>query len=370
MSLTKEELARYNRHIILPELGLEGQQKLKNAAVLVIGSGGLGSPVLQYLNAAGVGKIGIVEDDVVDRSNLQRQILFPENSIGRSKADVAEEFLQARNSFTKTKTYYTRLSKRNALEIIKDYDLVVDGTDNFATRYLINDACVILKKPFVYGSIFKFEGQISVFNYQGGPTYRCLFPEPPEAGSVPSCSQIGVIGVLPGVIGTMQANEAIKVITGIGEPLSGKLYSINLLDMKSQTFGFFAEPENLEITELMDSYEDFCGTNQALEMKSLSVDEALEKITSEEWNIIDVREPFEYEIAALNNSILIPLNQIPGAVNKIDRNKPTVVYCHHGMRSAQAIQFLQDEYGYNNLYNLEGGIDQWSLEIDNSVERY
>lgn len=370
MSLTKEELARYNRHIILPELGLEGQEKLKKAAVLVIGSGGLGSPVLQYLNAAGVGKIGIVEHDIVDRSNLQRQILFPENSVGRSKAEVTGEFLKDRNSFTEIEIHATRLSKENALEIIKNYDLVVDGTDNFATRYLINDACVILKKPFVYGSIFKFEGQISVFNYQGGPTYRCLFPEPPEAGSVPSCSQIGVIGVLPGVIGTMQASEAIKVITGIGEPLSGKLYSINLLDMKSQTFGFFPEPENLEISVLMDDYEDFCGTNQRPEVRSLSVDEAQEKLTSDNWNIIDVRESFEYEIAALENSILIPLNLIPSAVNKIDRNRPTLVYCHHGMRSAQAIQFLQEEYGYNNLYNLEGGIDQWSIEIDNSLERY
>lgn len=371
MSLSIEELRRYNRHIILPEIGIEGQEKLKSSKVLVIGAGGLGCPVLQYIAAAGVGTIGILDFDTVSESNLHRQILFSTDDIGEPKASVAAKKLSIQNPYCQYQIHETKLNRNNALEIFKPYDIIIDGSDNFPTRYLVNDACVILGKPLVFGSIFKFDGQVSVFNYKGGPTYRCLFPDPPQPEDVPSCSQVGVMGVLPGLIGTMQASETIKIITGIGEPLIGKLFYFNALNMNSHTLEFDRNESVCEIKELID-YEDFCGDNvqnNVDEIKSLSVDELAEKI-HDDIQIIDVREPFECDICKIENAILIPLSQIDLFVSKLNRSKQTVVYCHHGMRSASAIKHLQNEYGFNNLYNLDGGIDEWACEIDTQMERY
>ncbi|MFK7899801.1 MAG: molybdopterin-synthase adenylyltransferase MoeB [Cyclobacteriaceae bacterium] len=371
-SLTTAEKKRYNRHLILSEFGLDNQEKLKQAKVLVIGAGGLGSPILQYLTAAGVGTIGIVDDDVVDESNLQRQVLFSTQDIGKSKSEVAKEKLTAQNPFVLFTTYNERLTNENALSIFKDYDIVVDGSDNFPTRYLVNDACVILNKVLVFGAIFKFDGQLSVFNYDNGPTYRCLFPEPPSEGEVPNCSEIGVIGVLPGLIGTMMANEVIKVITGIGEVLSGKLLVLNTLTMNQQVVRFEKDKANSEITELMD-YERFCGIGQEpkneLE-KSITPVELAEKLKTNTIHLLDVREPFEYEICHIKGSQLVPLQQIPALVEKIDRETPTVVICHHGMRSASAIRFLEENHGFMNLTNLSSGIDGWAREVDIEMEKY
>ncbi len=367
-----KELLRYNRHIILPEIGIEGQQKLKSAKVLVIGAGGLGCPVLQYISAAGVGTIGILDFDEVSESNLHRQILFTPQDVGRSKAVVASEKLKTQNPFSTFIVHEEKLTSENALDIFKDYDIVVDGSDNFPTRYLVNDACVILNKVLVFGSIFKFDGQVTVFNHKNGPTYRCLFPEPPKPQDVPNYAQIGVLGVLPGMIGTMQANETIKVITGMGEPLSGKLFYFDALSMSSQVLEFDKTDYATSITELID-YEDFChvGEDNSDVIASISVDELEALLSSEEdIQLIDVREPFEYDLCKIENAPLMPLGKIGTFVSQIDRNKKTVVYCHHGMRSASAITELQKEYGFSDLLNLEGGIHEWACEIDTEMERY
>lgn len=372
-----QELKRYNRHIILSEVGQEGQEKLKAARVLVVGAGGLGCPVLQYLVAAGVGTIGIVDADEVDESNLQRQILYSLEDIGKSKAMIAAQKLNFQNPYVKIHAFNEWLSRENVLEIMKDYDIIVDGSDNFPTRYLVNDACVMLDKVLVFGSIFKFEGQVSVFNYKKdgikGPTYRCLFPEPPAPEDVPNCSQIGVIGVLPGLIGTMQANEVIKVILDIGEVLSGKVLVADLLANSFNILGFKAIEENFNITDFVD-YEEFCnpggGKEEMDPLKSINVQELKWKLDQgEEIMLLDVREEFEREICKLDG-MHIPMNQIPGQVENLPREKPLILYCHHGMRSANVQKYLADNHGFDNLYNLEGGIHAWAEEVDEEMEKY
>lgn len=370
MEFTSKELKRYNRHLILPEFGKEGQEKLKRARVLVIGAGGLGSPVLLYLTAAGVGTIGIIDDDKVDESNLQRQVLFDTKDIGYAKAEISVAKLSQQNPHVSFKSYPERLTSENAVELFAQYDVIVDGTDNFPTRYLVNDACVLTNKPLIFGSIFKFDGQVSVFNYNEGPTYRCLFPEPPQAGEVPSCSQVGVIGVLPGIIGSLQAAETIKIITGIGEPLSGKLMHFNALTMNSEMFTISKNPE-IEVTELID-YADFCGVKEEViaDVELMGAGELSVIMGMQPVQLIDVREDFEWDICHIEGAKQIPLGDITSRVSEIDRDQKTVIYCHHGARSAQAIQTLQKEYGFTNLVNLEGGIDAWAEMIDDDMERY
>lgn len=373
--LSPEEMARYARHVIIPEFGLEGQLKLKNSKVLVIGSGGLGSPVLLYLAAAGIGKIGIVDFDTVDDSNLQRQVLFTVHDIGRSKAEVAKERLQALNPHVEIEVFKVKFSTENALEIISNYDVVADGTDNFPTRYLVNDACVLAGKVNVYASIFRFEGQVSVFNYLNpdgsrGPNYRDLFPEPPPPGLVPNCAEGGVLGVLPGIIGSLQANEVIKVITGIGETLSGRLFLFDAASFTTRILKVSKHPETT-ISELIN-YEQFCGVDSQSggQVKEITVQELQQLIsTGADFQLIDVREPHEYRIAHLNG-ILVPLATVAEAAYKIDKDKLVVVHCRSGVRSAKAIRELESLFGFENLYNLKGGILAWSKEIDSSVPTY
>lgn len=362
--LSKEEKARYNRHIILPEVGLEGQQKLKNISLLVIGAGGLGCPLLQYVASAGIGKIGIVDFDVVDNSNLHRQVLFNTKDIGYSKAQVAKERLLANNPHVEIEVFKTQITKENALSIIKDYDLVADGSDNFATRYLINDACVILGKPLVFGAIYKFEGQLSVFNYQGGPSYRCLFPDQPKADSIPTCSQIGVLGVLPGIIGSMMANEVIKIALEKGTTLSGKFQTIDILTNSFVSFDISRDEENFKLSTL-GNYEDTCETES---IKTISVDELNEDY--ENYFVLDIRDLTERQIAKLPYSIHILKAEVEDLISLIPREKNVVVYCHFGKQSAETTKLLTEKYGYDKVYNLEGGIHEWSQEIDNSVLIY
>ena len=370
-SFTHDELQRYSRHLILPEFNIEGQRKLKNAKVLVVGAGGLGCPMLMYLTAAGVGTIGVVDFDVVERSNLQRQVLFTEEDIGMSKAKTAVARLSKQNPDINFNILNTKLSSDNAFEIIKKYDVVADGTDNFPTRYLVNDACVLLNKPNVHGSIFRFEGQVSVFNYTDkngvqGPQYRDIFPSPPPPGLVPSCAEGGVLGVLPGIIGSMQANEIIKVLTGIGEPLAGKLFIFDALSFEMRTMKIRKNPDLMPITQLID-YEDFC--NPSLEQSS--VEEILAKelnaVINEDKNIqiIDVREPREYELGNIGG-ISIPLSDLENRLNEISSNGKTVVVCRSGVRSQKAIQKLQKN-GFQNLLNLKGGLVEWVKEVDSSI---
>ena len=362
--MNKEEKQRYSRHIILPEIGMEGQLRLKNSSILVIGAGGLGCPVLQYLGAAGIGKIGIVDFDTVDASNLHRQILFTTNDIGKSKAEVAKERLLANNPFIEVETYIQRLDKDNALETLKNYDIVVDGSDNFATRYLVNDACVILDKPLVFGAIYKFEGQLSVFNYKGGPSYRCLFPEQPEASSIPTCSQIGVMGVLPGIVGSMQANEAIKVVLGREDTLSGRFLNIDILSNNFMELNISRQDSNFEMTEL-GNYEEACVDDVVSE---ISVDELNESYS--EYFVIDIRSQEEREFCELQDSVSIQKEDLDEKVAELPRNKKIVVYCHFGKQSKEVVTILQDKYGFNQVFNLSGGIHEWSQEIDNSVAIY
>lgn len=384
-NFTKAELERYSRHLIIPEFNIEGQRKLKSAKVLVVGTGGLGAPMLSYLVAAGVGTIGIIDFDVVDESNLQRQILFTVDDIGRPKVEAAAERLRRQNPHIDIKTYNTQLTSANARDIIKGYDVVADGTDNFPTRYLVNDACVLLNKVNVYASIFRFEGQVSVFNYtdkegKAGPNYRDLFPAPPPPGLVPSCAEGGVIGVLPGIVGSLQANEVIKVITGVGEPLAGRLFLFDALAFETRTLKIHRDPanplngENPTQTELID-YEMFCGipsadSEQEPQVKEMTVQE-LHKLVKDkkEFQLIDVREPYEYEIANLGGK-LIPLNEIEAAADKIPSNKQVVVHCRSGVRSGKAIKKLEEKYGFTNLYNLKGGILAWADEIDQNLPKY
>ena len=379
---TKEELARYNRHIIIPGFGMEAQQKLKKASVLVIGSGGLGSPVLLYLAAAGVGTIGIVDFDVVDDSNLQRQVLFGVDAIGQPKVEAARKRLEALNPYIQLKVYNTHLNSHNALDIIKDYDVIADGTDNFPTRYLVNDASVLLGKTNVYASIFQFDGQVSVFNYlhpdgTRGPNYRDLYPTPPPPGLVPSCAEGGVLGVLPGIIGSLQALEVIKVITGVGDTLSGRFYTFDAVNFESRTFKIKPREDNPvsgknpTITALID-YEQFCGM-RAVEEKALKEVTAHElydwQVKGEPFQLIDVREPHEYDIVNIGGE-LIPLGTVAEHADEIDRDRKVVVHCKVGGRSAKAIRELEEKFGFTNLYNLKGGILAYIDEIQPELTKY
>lgn len=368
ITFSKEELARYNRHIIIPDFGLEAQQKLKAAKVLVIGSGGLGSPLLLYLAAAGVGTLGIVDFDVVDDSNLQRQVLFGVDEVGKPKVEAAKQRLQSLNPHIQINVYNTQLTSKNALELINQYDVVADGTDNFPTRYLVNDASVIAGKPNVYASIFQFEGQVSVFNYTDnngntGPNYRDLYPTPPPPGLVPNCAEGGVLGVLPGIIGSLQANEVIKVITGVGEPLSGRFFVFDALTFETRTLKI-KKQENTPLIERLIDYEQFCGV-KAVErkIKEISVEEFIGwQESSEDVQVIDVREPAEYAEANIGG-LLIPLATVSDRANEIELNKKVVVHCKMGGRSAKAIRELEEKFGFENLYNLKGGITAYLQQV-------
>ena len=379
---TKEELARYNRHIIIPGFGMEAQQKLKAAKVLVVGSGGLGSPVLLYLAAAGVGTIGIVDFDVVDDSNLQRQVLFGVESVGQPKVEAARKRLEALNPYIQLRLYNTHLNSQNALDILRDYDVIADGTDNFPTRYLVNDAAVLLGKTNVYASIFQFEGQVSVFNYRNaqgqlGPNYRDLYPTPPPPGLVPSCAEGGVLGVLPGIIGSLQALEVIKVITGVGDPLSGRFYIFDALNFESRTFTIKAREDNPvngknpSITALID-YEQFCGMRAVEEktMKEITAKDLYDwQVKGEPFQLIDVREPHEYDIVNIGGT-LFPLATVGNHADEIDRDKKVVIHCKMGGRSAKAIHELEEKFGFTNLYNLKGGILAYIDNVQPELTKY
>ena len=372
-NLSPQEMARYARHLAIPEFSLEGQQKLKAAKVLVIGSGGLGSPVLLYLAAAGVGHIGIVDFDVVEDSNLQRQVLFTIDDIGQSKAQTAAARLKKLNPFIQITAYHTALTKENALDLVAQYDIVADGTDNFPTRYLVNDACVLTGKTNVYASIFRFEGQVSVFNQKNadgtfGPNYRDLFPQPPPPGLVPNCAEGGVLGVLPGIIGSLQASEVIKVITGIGETLSGRLFLFDAASFITRTLKVSKNPTT-KIEKLID-YELFCGMQTEKPLPSIEVQE-LKKMMDQgaDFQLIDVRESYEYEIANLQGK-RIPLDQIVAERARIDRHRKVILHCRTGKRSAEAIRELQKVASFENLYNLNGGILAWAKEIDPGMQQY
>ena len=370
-----EELARYDRHIIIPGFGMEAQTKLKKSKVLVVGSGGLGSPVLLYLAAAGVGTIGIVDFDVVEDSNLQRQVIFGVDDIGASKALSAKKRLLGLNPNIDVQVHNTQLNSTNALEIIKDYDVVADGTDNFPTRYLVNDACMMLNKPNVYASIFQFEGQLSVFNYRNakgelGPNYRDLYPTPPPPGLVPSCAEGGVLGVLPGIMGSMQALEVIKVITGIGETMSGRFLIFDALNFETRIFKIQKSPNTSEITKLID-YEMFCGIKPAEKpVKEITVKELYSmQVNGDSFQIIDVREPHEYDIVNIEGE-LIPLATVSANKDRIDAEKKVIVHCKSGIRSAKAIRELEEKFGFENLYNLKGGILAYIDEIKPELTKY
>jgi len=382
VTLSSDEVLRYSRHLIIPEVALSGQLKLKQAKVLLVGAGGLGAPLGLYLAAAGVGTIGVIDADVVDHTNLQRQVQFGTGDVGVPKLEATERRLKDLNPYVNIIKHETWLSSENALDIIKDYDVVVDGTDNFPTRYLVNDACVMLGKPNVYGSIFRFEGQISVFHAQQGPCYRCLYPEPPPPGLVPSCAEGGVLGVLPGSVGTLQAIETVKLILGIGDPLIGRLLRFDALEMSFREYKLRKDPncpvcgEHPTVTELID-YVQFCGVTP--EPKPT-------EIVAPEWQItptelvalrqagqhplvIDVREPHEREIAAIPDSILIPVGDIAARMHELDSSQEIVLYCRTGVRSAKALEQLRAA-GFNKLKNLTGGIHAWADEIDPSVPKY
>jgi adenylyltransferase/sulfurtransferase len=380
--LTTDDLSRYSRHLILPEVGMEGQQKLKAARVLCVGTGGLGSPLALYLTAAGIGTLGLVDFDVVDSSNLQRQIIHSTKDIGRKKIDSAEEKLKALNPSINIVKHETMLTSANALDIIKDYDIVADGTDNFPTRYLVNDACVILKKPNAYGSIFRFEGQASVFATETGPCYRCLYPEPPPPGLVPSCAEGGVLGILPGLVGVIQATEVIKLILGKGEPLIGRLLLVDALSMRFRELKLRKNPEcpvcgeNPTVTQLID-YQHFCGivpeTPQEKNVKNgipqISVKELkARRDAGEDFFLLDVREPYEYQIAQIGGT-LIPQGEVPNRLAEIPRDREIIVQCRSGARSQRIAEVLK-QAGYNSVVNLAGGILAWSDEIDSSVQKY
>jgi sulfur-carrier protein adenylyltransferase/sulfurtransferase len=374
--LGAEELQRYSRHLIMPEVTTEGQRRLKAARVLCIGAGGLGSPAALYLSAAGVGTIGIVDFDDVDLSNLQRQILHGTKDVGRGKLESAQDRLRDTNPKIEIELHQCRFSSENASPIVSEYDIVVDGSDNFATRYLSNDVCVFEQKPNVYGSVFRFEGQTTVFApHLGGPCYRCLFPEPPPPESVPNCAQAGVLGVLPGIIGMLQAIETIKLILGLGEPLIGRLLHFDALKVKFRELNLRRDSEcpvcgeNPTIFAPID-YDQFCGVRADETVPSISVHELKRKTDAREaFELIDVREPFEYEIARIDGAKLIPLGEIAERTDELQREQPIVVHCHSGKRSAQAVRLLQ-QHGFSKVYNLKGGIDAWSDHIDPSVPKY
>src|ERR1700759_2466404 len=372
--LNNDEIARYSRHLILPEVGLEGQKKLKAAKVLCVGTGGLGSPLAFYLAAAGIGTLGLVDFDVVDKSNLQRQIIHSTADVGRPKIDSAAEKLSALNPHMKIIKHETMLTSANALEIIKDYDVVADGTDNFQTRYLVNDACVLSgNKPNAYASIFRFEGQASVFATKDGPCYRCLYPEPPPPGLVPSCAEGGVLGILPGLVGVMQGTEVIKLILGVGDPLIGRLLLVDALGMKFRELKLRKNPDcpvcgtHPTVTKLVD-YNEFCGIREEEKTRSnavreIQVEELKRRLEAKEHLfVLDVREPHEYQICNLGG-YLIPLNDLPNRVNELDSSREIVVHCKMGGRSAKAVAFLQ-QAGFSKVHNLAGGITAWSDRVD------
>lgn len=368
--LSQDEIERFSRHIRLTSVGLEGQERLKAARVLVIGAGGLGCPILQYLCAAGVGTIGIVDDDRVDVSNLQRQVLYTVEDVGRRKVECAIACLSRQNPHVNFEPHALRLDRENALEICVKYDILIDGTDNFPTRYLVGDVSVLLNKPLVFGSIFKFEGQVAVFNYQDGPSYRCLYPTPPAPGQVPNCSEIGVLGVLPGFIGTRMAAECLKMILGIGEVLSGKLLMTDLLGNSERILKIRKQEENWNRSELELDYAVFCGIVEQVMPEGISAKTLNEWIQANKMiQLIDVRESYELELCVIPGSHWIPLGEIGERVNEIDPNRIKVVICHHGMRSAMAIKFLKS-LGCSQLVNLEGGIHAWATTVDSTMQRY
>jgi len=379
-TLSKEEILRYSRHLIMPEVGMEGQQKLKAARVLCIGTGGLGSPLALYLAAAGVGTLGLVDFDVVDFTNLQRQVIHFSSDVGRPKLESAKEKIAAINPYVNVKTFETRLTSENALRIFADFDIIVDGTDNFPTRFLVNDACVFTGKPNVYGSIFRFEGQASVFGAKDGPCYRCLYPEPPPPGLVPSCAEGGVLGILPGLVGLIQATEAIKLILGKGEPLIGRLLLVDALGMRFRELKLRKNPDcavcgkHPTVTKLID-YEEFCGLRGQEQpvattgIPEISVEELKRRLDAkDDLFILDVREPHEYQICNLNG-YLVPLNDLPKRVHELDPSKDMVVHCRSGGRSAKAVEFLR-QAGFSKAKNLAGGILAWADKIDPKVPKY
>ena len=378
-ALNNEEILRYSRHLIMPEVGMEGQLKLKHAKVLCIGAGGLGSPLAVYLGAAGVGTLGIVDFDVVDFTNLQRQIIHGTSDVGRKKLDSASDTLHEINPNVEVRKFDTRLSSANALELFREFDIIADGTDNFPTRYLVNDACVLTGKPNVYGSIFRFEGQASVFATKEGPCYRCLYPEPPPPGLVPSCAEGGVLGILPGLVGLIQATETIKLILGSGEPLIGRLLLVDALAMRFRELKLRKNPDcpacgtHPTVTELID-YNQFCGIRGEEEAapttkRDMTVEEFKQRLDKgDDLFVLDVREPHEYQICNLGGH-LIPLNDLPKRVSELDSSREIVVHCKMGGRSAKAADFLR-QAGFSRVHNLAGGIDAWSKDVDPSVPRY
>ena len=383
IEFSNDEIARYSRHLIMPEVTLEGQKRLKAASVLCIGAGGLGSPIALYLGAAGIGRMGLVDGDVVDFSNLQRQILHGTKDVGRKKLNSARDRIRDLNPNVQIDLHDTLFTSANAEELVQDYDIVIDGTDNFPTRYLSNDICVFLKKPNVYGSIFRFDGQCTVFApHLGGPCYRCMFPEPPPPGMVPSCAEGGVLGVLPGIIGVMQAIEAIKLIIGIGEPLIGRLVHFDALNLKFREFKLRRDPkcpvcgEHPTITELID-YDQFCGIPQAAAAEAaetpiptMTVRELKQKLDNgDKFLLLDVREPFEWDICRIDRAQLIPLGQLPSRMSELDSADEIVIHCKSGGRSAKAVRLLQ-EAGFSKLHNVEGGITAWAEEVDPTVPKY
>ncbi len=378
-TLSNEEILRYSRHLIMPEVGMEGQLKLKQARVLCIGAGGLGSPLALYLGAAGVGTLGIVDFDVVDYTNLQRQIIHSTADVGRKKLDSAADKLKAINPFVNVRKIETRLSSENALELFRDFDIIADGTDNFPTRYLVNDASVITGKPNVYGSIFRFEGQASVFATREGPCYRCLYPEPPPPGLVPSCAEGGVLGILPGLVGVIQATEVVKLILGKGDPLIGRLLLVDALAMKFRELKLRKNPEcpvcgkNPTITKLVD-YEEFCGIRgeeQAVEASTadIQVEELKRRLDKgDDIFVLDVREPHEYQICNIGGH-LIPLGDLPKRVSELDSSREIVAHCRSGARSAKAVEFLR-QAGFKKVHNLAGGILAWADRVDPKMPKY
>ena len=383
IDFSNDEIARYSRHLIMPEVTLEGQKRIKAASILCIGTGGLGSPIALYLAAAGVGRLGLVDFDVVDFSNLQRQILHGTDDVGRKKLNSAKDRIKAVNPNVQVDLHDCFFQSENAKELVQNYDIIVDGTDNFPTRYLSNDVCVLTKKPNIYGSIFRFEGQCTVFApHLGGPCYRCMFPEPPPPGMVPSCAEGGVLGVLPGIIGVMQAIEAIKLIIGIGEPLIGRLVSFDALKMRYKEFKIRRDPncpicgDHPTIHELID-YQQFCGIPQAdaeaekeMDVPTINAVE-LKKMfdRKKDFVLIDVREPFEYDICHIDQARLIPLGELPARLSELDSADEIVLHCKGGSRSAKALRILQ-EAGFKKVVNLEGGITAWSDQVDPTVPKY
>jgi adenylyltransferase/sulfurtransferase len=383
IDFSNDEIARYSRHLIMPEVTLDGQKRIKAASVLCIGTGGLGSPIALYLAAAGIGRLGLVDYDIVDFSNLQRQILHGTEDVGRKKLNSARDRIKAINPNVRVDLHDMMFRSENAMQVVQDYDIVIDGTDNFPTRYLSNDVCVLTKKPNIYGSIFRFDGQCTVFApHLGGPCYRCMFPEPPPPGMVPSCAEGGVLGVLPGIIGVMQAIEAIKMIIGIGDSLIGRLVSFDALKLRFKEFKIRKDPscpicgDHPTIHELID-YDQFCGIPQAdaeaakeLEVPTISATELKTKIDrKDKFVLVDVREPFEYDISRIPGSKLIPLGELPARLSELDSADEIVLHCKVGGRSAKALRILQ-EAGFRKLNNLQGGITAWSDEVDPSIPKY